>query len=76
MLWGQPELHTWWEALLAHLIEKKMSEEEIEVMYCWCFRDEYVAWQASAQDLDPVAIILCVVERRGGDAHRVVRGVR
>lgn len=42
LLWSTPALHDW-EALLAHLIHERLSEEEVEVLYREHF-DAFMAW--------------------------------
>lgn len=42
MLWNRPDLHRW-EDFLEHLIDEKMSEEEVEAFYKEYF-DEFTQW--------------------------------
>lgn len=44
LIWNRPELHDW-EAFLEHLIDEKMSEEEVEAFYREYF-DEFTQWHA------------------------------
>lgn len=46
-LWDKPHLHTW-EAYLGHLIEEKMSEEELEAFYREHF-DAFLSWKCDVE---------------------------
>jgi hypothetical protein len=75
MLWGHPELHEW-ERFLAHLIESKLSEEEVEAMYRGFF-DEYMAWQASVEaELEALRVRVAAWEAERGAKPADAEGQR